>query len=450
MINPLLTGIDQYLPAIIKVGAEKGKYKSAYMPLVINYRPIMRYVGSVCQYAFVDVVTKGIIFRPRNAANISVTNPPRWNGLAETIQTIYDEYAAAPELKDFCTALSTDIPMDNYQYDTEDECGMIFCGLISEIGAIHLKTRLFAAMENIVTSKKTTTVNVLGITLPTTITQAGGNTVSTLQALEYWYNSYMACANLELGNFYWKSTHWNFMRNSSKDPLMTRMKLLDEFVPIMIKLDGVYNPFVDLKIMDMLAERYDIFHKAFKIEGLCTFAGYSTSAMNNDLYTATSCAYFTTRGQLSYMLQYDFAPQNQNRDVYDDQFNYLAIMTMIYTSAFQALKLPYRCIPFGQASVYAITVEDTAEVAEITHHPLSHLSRVTVQPLAISSEQYPVWLYMLAVDPKSDLQYYATNIGRYTQVLRDAFNSRILENNVGGEDLGKSQNLAGFSSQAEI
>lgn len=450
MIEPILTGIDQYLPPVIKVGLDKGKYKSAYMPLIINYRPIMRYIGSTCQYAFVDVVTKGIIFRPRNAANISVTNPPRWNGLAETIQTIYDEYAAAPELKDFCTALSTTISTEGYQYDTPEDCGMVFCGLIPEIGAIHLKTKLFAAMEDIITSKKVASVNVRGITLPTTITQAGGNTVSTLDALEYWYNSYMACANLELGNFYWKSTHWNFMRNSSKDPLMTRMKLFDEFVPLMIKLDGIFNPFVDLKIMGMLAEKFDIFRKAYKTEGLCTFAGYYTSSMGNDQYVPTSCAYFTTRGQLSYMLQHNFAPQNPNRDVSDDQFNYLAVMTMIYTSAFQALNLPYRCMPFGQAAVYGVTVEDSVEVAEITHHPLHHLSRITVQSVPISGDQYPVWLYMLAVDPKSDLQYYATNLGRYSQVLRDAFNPAVLMNDVGGEDLGKSQNLTGFHSQAEI
>lgn len=450
MINPLLTGIDQYLPPIIKVGTDKGKYKSAYMPLVINYRPIMRYVGSVCQYAFVDVVTKAIIFRPRNAANISVTNPPRWAHLVENIQTIYDEYAAAPELLDFCTALSTNIPIDGYQYDTEDDCGMNFCGVIQEIGAIHLKTKLFAAMEDIITSKKTATVSVRGITIPTTITQAGGNTVSTLQALDYWYNSYMACANLELGNFYWKSTHWNFMRNSSKDPLMTRMKLFDEFVPLMIKFDGIFNPFVDLGIMEKLSDKFDIFHKAFKMSGLCTFTGYHALAVGDDQHTSISCAYFTTRGQLSYMLQHDFSPQNQSRDVFDDQFDYLSLMTLIYTSAFKALNLPYRCMPFGQAAVYAVTVEDSAEIVEITHHPLGHLSRLTVQSVAISSDQYPVWLYMLAVDPKSDLQYYATNLGRYTQMLRDAFNQRILDNDVGGEDLGKSQHLSGFNGHIEI
>lgn len=433
-MNNLLTQLDVYMPDVYKLGTKKGDYKDKLMLILINYKPIKKYIGSTCYYAFLNIATQDIVYRKRVSHRVSNIPTRHWCDIPETLQTLYKDYEEHPELTEL--ALTQDINLDfsKFIYETEEIEGMFHSGCIQELNAIGLKTQSFNQLEQIVNQRINNRVNIMGVEIPQQIQQTNGNWVNALDIITKWYYGYMLEANIDLADIY-----WNSLAQPRSTPEIARIKLLNEFVPLLFKFDDVFNPIFDkgiynLSVWDRIKDRYPIIRKAFKVNPLCICNG---SRHSND---TESFGMFTTRGFLSKIFGINIAPKEGNSpELFSLKYYSTTLFNIILTGAGIDFNLVSKTTKWYVVS-RVINEEDM--IIDITNMLSNKHSSVSAEAFEVDLEDALIYQYLLYTDPGNTVQWYKDNVQLRKMNLQKGQNLvNYMSKDLGGDYLGKSQSI---------
>lgn len=414
---------------IIKVGKDQGKPKDEQMLLLVNNKPIKRYIDSVCHYAFLDLVSLQITYRPRAVSRVTTTTIKRWCDITENLQNVIDEYAEHPEFSSISSMLTQPLDMSGFQYD-----GLNYVGVLPELDAIMLETTSFACIRQIVTGGVNNAFNLLGVNFPFTVsTRVVSDPIPVSALLTRWYYGYMAEANIELCALYWKSLA------TPKDPYMLRMKKLNEYVPFTIKFSGIFNPFLETDVWNRV-QRFPLFSSMFKTNTLCAYSG---KRLDSGFTDEKSFAMFTTRGLLSKIFGFNIAPaQNKEADWYDPCF----FGYMIWNEVLMAVDAPFQLNCANKTWQVCIkNIKDDSQVIDLICESMPHSRLTTFESHAEDFAHACTWGYLMFTHPGMPADWYASAVpARYSMVRSGLSVQNLILSDIGGEFLGKSQTVSSY------
>lgn len=415
---------------IIKVGKDQGKPKDEQMLLLVNNKPIKRYIESVCHYAFLDLVSLKITYRPKvTSRTTSPDSVKRWCDLPETLQDVIDEYANHPEFSSISDMLAQPLDLSGFQYD-----GLSYVGVLPELDAIMLETTSFACIRQIVASGVQNKFELLGVQFPFTMTtRVVSEPIPVSSLFTRWYYGYMAEANVELCAVYWKSLA------TPKDPYMLRLKKLNEFVPFTIKFSGIFNPFLETEVWERV-QRYPFFRGMFKTNTLCAYSG---KRLDHGFTDEKSYAMFTNRGILSQIFGFNIAPaQGKEVDWYDPCFFGYVIWNKILDAISAPFKFNCALKPWR---VCIKDINDASYVIDMVCEDMPHLNRLTFEVSNPDFDHACVWGYLMFTHPGMTSEWYAAAVpARYAMIEHGLSVQKYIISDIGGDFLGKSQTVSSY------
>ncbi|MEG2262771.1 MAG: hypothetical protein RSC43_00405 [Clostridia bacterium] len=353
-VTNLVEELHQRFPASIqKFGKNKGQLSRNVIPVLINYRPIVSYIHGKRCYAYLNLNTEdiGICYM---YSRRSTSEPFRFYDADENLSTLLSDYDKPVYLKQLSNFMKNTLHLET------------FAGNMAEVGAtvegnmaLNITTLDFESLRMLAGATLDSSATILGVTIPLYLTTTTGETVSAPMIVRKWYDSYMLQANIELGVLYMKS----IPRNSNY-PYLRRFLILNEFVPLIVKLDGVYNPLTDLPdVWNDVARRYPLFSKLERASS-SKYSTDSTAHFDATEEPTKSCVYFTLRGSIQKLFNIDVAPSSASKDDgYSFEF-YASILLGLVQSAlpetFQILE--------GEMDWYAFATihQDLRELIKIT------------------------------------------------------------------------------------
>ncbi len=433
-IKQLQDAIQAGKISIVKTGVDRGKPKPKQMLLLVNYKPIVRYIGSTCQYAFLDIISMKVTFKSKAVArSINADTIRHWCGISEDLASIVKDWEDHPEFTMISNLIENTLNLDDFQYD-----GMSYEGDIPELEAVLLKTSSFKLIEAIIASDVNNNFTLNGVNFPNMVqAKRTSQSVPVSVVFRQWYYGHMAEANVELTAAYWKTL------GKPKDPYMLRFKILDEFVPFTIKFEGIFNPFLETDVWERAKQRFPMFREMFKSESICSILGNRMSASNTN--KANSYAMFTTRGILTKIFNFNVAPaQGKEPDWYDPKFFGYVMWNQILSAinadfSFNCAKLPW--------FILTKTVNDVQQVVDVICEYKPHMGEVTVEPIQTDFEHACVWQYLMFTDPNMDLEWYVGAVPqRWAPIQNGLSVQNLMLTELGGECLGASQSLEVYSS----
>ncbi len=431
-INELQSAIQQGKITIVKTGSNKGKPKPKQMLLLVNYKPIIRYIGSTCQYALLDINDMQITFRSKAVARaINPETVRHWCGIKEDLSTIVKDWSDHPEFTGISNLIENKLNLDDFQYD-----GLSFEGDIPEMNAVLLKTSSFKLIEAIVASDVNNSFSINGVNFPNMVqSKRISQSVPVSVIFRQWYYGYMAEANIELTAAYWNAL------GKPRDPYMLRLKILNEFVPFTIKFEGIFNPFVETDIWAQARQRFPMFNEMFKTDEICSITGSRLSSTEK----GRSYAMFTTRGILTKIFNFNLAPaQGKEPEWYDPRFFGYVMWNQILNAVNAEFSLNSAKLPWF---VLTKIINDVPQVVDVISEYKMHLSEVAVEPIQVDFEHACVWQYLMFTDPGMDLEWYVAAVPqRWAPIQNGLSVQNLMLTELGGECLGASQSLEPYSS----
>lgn len=250
------------------------------MPLLVDYRPVVRYINNVRCYAHIDVNSPQLQVFYKSSGKSG--EGKIWSGLVETLATTLSDREKPQHLLDIEKYIKMNLDKERFSGNNAN-----YLGILPEFGAIVIETDEFKFLKNVASWKNPNSAQICGVQLPMFVRSVEPVHVNVAQ----WYNDYMLTASTELTVMF-----FSMLSGTIFNQQMRRFVYLNEFVPFMMKISGVYNPILDTDLFARLQKDYKFFEKLVKVHGTCKVSG-------SDLKGAyfgdeSSYIYYTTRANI--------------------------------------------------------------------------------------------------------------------------------------------------------
>ena len=100
------------------------------MLILVNNKPITRYIHSECVYAFLDIVSKEIVYMKKIHSRPSAKSAKTWYGITENLEFLDIELSEHPELSDFEKFAGIQLDFTAYSYETEKYPRIVYAGVL--------------------------------------------------------------------------------------------------------------------------------------------------------------------------------------------------------------------------------------------------------------------------------------------------------------------------------
>lgn len=439
MNSSLLTCIDQNLPEIVKTGTNKGKYRDKYMLILVNNKPITRYINSECVYAFLDIVSKEIVYMKKIHSRPSAKSAKTWYGIDENLEFLDIELSEHPELSDFEKFAGIQLDFTAYSYETEKYPGIVYAGVLEELDAIMFNTNAFIFLQKVALNQTSFGYSVQGVPLPQFISR-NGTQIPCQDLIKQWYYGYMLEANIAISDIYWKS-----LGNTRGEPALTRMKILNEFVPILFKFEGIFNPIFDTTTWSNLVKQYPIIKGAFKVKPLCKVTGSYIKRTNSE-----SFGMFTTRGLLSKIFKQNIYPEtNGIKDAFNLKYFSSLMLSVLLAGSEETYNL--NTLDYTWMVLSKEYQEDSEMVIDIVHTLSVRYGLLSFQKQQINFNQMLILEYLLYLEPKNPVGWYLGLLSQKAESMEQgSVLLNYLSNDLGGNILERSQTIVNLFGTTEV
>lgn len=314
----LIQEVQQRLNIGATVFNNMNKHSHMLQLVVLNYRPIWKWVEGKKCYLYVDAFTKeGKVYflekRTLKHTSTGKVTPEPVGNLDDIIRAQASRYDTIAELAvmsgnerikgdlNYTTKDSTII------YTTSDEEEVIYSRKNTELQAILFNTGSFAAFERsaVMKDNRHTMQNVI---IGSRMT-AKDRILSRVDWCTVMYNTYMLYRNIELSDYY----YCNLKKPNSESYFeMNRIFTMDEFIPLGYKFKDIFNPILsspavddgNVCVWDAIATKYRPTNSAVTISPLSLVGG---NCFSNSRESEQTFAKYTTRLLMSSMFNLSVA-----------------------------------------------------------------------------------------------------------------------------------------------
>lgn len=293
---------SRFEPSIIKYGANKGTLRPNFIPFTINYRPITHYINGKLCYACLDMNNPRIQICYISSRRTS-SSPVTFYGALETLETVLSDYDKGIHFDE----LSRFIKEPIYAEIMNGNSARYDCAIEGNM-AVNILTQDFELLQKLSVSKVPSAPVILGVTLPLSVTFPNGVATSISDAAAKWYRSYMMQANIDLATMY-----WNLIPRNFNLPYIKRFSVLNEYVPFMMKFEGVDHPLLDHpSLMKEIGQRYPLF-ASLESAPCVRRAIDDKSVYDSQMDQSESYVMFILRGNLQQLFKFDMSPADNDR-----------------------------------------------------------------------------------------------------------------------------------------